>query len=119
MVDCDGTVVATTAVPDELCEAVAELVLIILGDNAASDASSTAKNIKALGAGSATVEFFRSGDAQGGGGTPLPTPAWRLIKCFTGAGSQANSGAIASGADQCSQFDDDDRYDLRSDAGFA
>lgn len=118
MTDCNGDAVLDTAIPDELCAAVGELVLILLGDSAASDQASTDKNIKKLGAGSASIEFFRAGDSQGKSGTPLPTQAWRLIKCFTGAGSQANSGAIASGTDECSQFDDGDRYDLRDGAGF-
>ncbi len=118
MVDCNGEVVVDTVVPDELCEAIGEMVLIVLGDNAASDAAGTGKNIKKVGAGSAQVEFFRTGDAQGNKGTPLPEQAWRLIKCFTGAGDQANSGAIASGTCDESQFDDCDRYELRSGEGF-
>ena len=119
MIDCEGVEVGDSVIPDELCAAVAELVLVILGDNAASDSASTVKNIKKLGAGSASIEFFRAADAQGNtSGTPLPTQAWRLIRCFTGAGSQANSGAIASGTDACSQFDDCDRYDLRDGEAF-
>lgn len=118
MVDCDGEAVLDTAVPDELCASIAELILVILGDNAASDAAGTGKNIKRVGAGSAVVEFFRAGDAQGNKGTPLPEQAWRLIKCFTGAGSQANSGSIASGTCDESQFDDCDRYELRNGEGF-
>ncbi len=118
MVNCDGTVIADDELPEDICSAIAELILVILADNSASNQASTAKNIKSLGAGSASIEFFRGGDAQGGKGTPLPTQAWRLIKCFTGAGSQASSGAIASGTDACSQFDDDDRYDLRDGEGF-
>jgi len=113
MVDCNSQLVGDTIVPDELCEAIGELVLVILGSNDASDAAGTGKNIKKVGAGSAQVEFFRPGDSQGKSGTPLPTQAWRLVKCFTSAGDQANSGSISSGTCDPSQFDDCDRYDLR------
>lgn len=120
MVDCNEEPVPDTVIPDELCAALGELVLVILGDSAASDQASTAKNIKRVGAGSAMVEFFRAGDAQGNSsGTPLPTQAWRLIKCFTGAGDQANSGVISTGTDERSQFDDCDRYDVRYGDGWA
>lgn len=119
MIDCDGGVVLDTVVPDELCASISELVLVILGSNTASDVASTAKNIKKAGAGSAQVEFFRPGDAQGKSGTPLPEQAWRLVKCFTGAGSQANSGAIASGTCDESQFDDCDRFELRDGESFS
>jgi hypothetical protein len=116
--DCNDIAIGTAVVPDEICWAVAELVLIILGDNTASDKGSTSSNIKRLGAGSAQIEFFRTGDAQGGKGTPLPTAAWDLVKCFAGSGDAANSGAIGSGTDACSQFDDDDVYDLRFGEGY-
>lgn len=119
MTNCNGEVVLDSVVPNELCEAIGELILVILGNSAASDAAGTGKNIKKVGAGSAQVEFFRAGDAQGKSGTPLPTQAWRLIKCFTGAGSQLNSGAISSGTDACSQFDDCDTYDLRDGESFS
>ncbi len=118
MIDCNGEAVVDTVVPDELCESISELVLVILGDNAASDAAGTGKNIKKVGAGSAVVEFFRAGDAQGNPGTTLPTQAWRLVKCFTSAGDQTNSGSIASGTCDNSQFDDCDRYELRDGEGF-
>ncbi len=119
MTDCNGEVVVDTIVPDELCAASSEMVLIILGDSAASDAAGTGKNIKKVGAGSAQVEFFRTGDAQGNKGTPLPEQAWRLIKCFTGAGDQTNSGAIASGTTDHTEFDDCHRYELRDGESFA
>lgn len=116
--DCNGTAILDSVVPDEICWATAELVNIILGNNVASDSASTAKNIKKVGAGSAQVEFFRTGDSTGSSGTALPTAAWDLVKCFAGAGDQTNSGSISSGTDACSQFDDCDTYDLRNGEGY-
>jgi hypothetical protein len=118
LTDCNGTLILDTVVPDEVCWATAELVNIILGTPTASDKGSTAKNVKKVGAGSAAVEFFRAGDSEGRKGTPLPTAAWDLVKCFSGSGTGANSGSIASGTCDPSQFDDCDRYDLRQGEGF-
>lgn len=116
--DCNGNEVDDSTIPDELCAAVAELVLILLDDATAFDSASTAKNIKRAKAGSAEVEFFRAGDAQGGRGTILPTSAWKLVRCFAGSGNQSSSGSIAYGTGESSHFDDCDVYDLRQGEGY-
>ena len=118
LTDCDGLAIGTTVIPDDLCAAVAELILILLGDSTATGKANTGKNIKSVGAGSAQVEFFRGGDSEGGKGTIFPTEAWKLLRCFMGSGSAANSGAISSGTDECSHFDDGDRYELNDGDGF-
>lgn len=112
IVNCDGEAVDPDTVPPEVVYATAELELIILNDASASASGSTASNVKSVGAGSAKVSFFSAGDAQGKGGTPLPTEAWKWLSCFA-AGVLPSTGGFRSGEDNTPHFDDyPDDYDL-------
>lgn len=111
LTDVDGLAVDSATVPSEVVYATAELILILLRSNTADSSASTAKNIKSVGAGSAKVEYFSAGDAQGKSGTPLPVEAWKLLAPFAaGAGF---IGGHRSGAENESLFEDyPGNYDL-------
>ncbi len=114
LTDCNGNAVDEDTLPQEVCNATGELILIILADPAATAAGNTSSNIKNAKAGSAEVEFFRPGDSSGGTGTILPTEAWKWMRCFSGGGVTPGT---ASGTDGQSQFDNCDRATLND--GFA
>lgn len=110
LTDCDGNAVDSGTLPDEVFFATSELILILLGDNTATSSSSTGTNTKRVAAGSVNVEFFRPGASDGtGGGTTLPTEAWKWVRCFASGGLSA---PFASGTGADPFFTDCDKYDL-------
>ncbi len=106
LVDKDGNAVGSVAVPLLVEEANYELALILLQDATAQDKTSTASNVKAVGAGSARVQFFRPDP-----GTKLPAVAQELIGIFL-EGGVSGAGNLATGADACSTFEDIDQFGL-------
>lgn len=108
--DCDGNAVDSASVPDDIINATYELAEILLGDPAAADGANTGSNTKRVKAGSAEVEFFRPGsaDGSGGGGTLFPVPAQKLVACFLEGAGGAFSTPYAGGTSQPSSFCTDD-----------
>lgn len=105
----DGTAVSTTEVPIELENATILLAGAISLDTSNSNFGTSGTNVKEAKAGSASVEFFRPSD-----GNPLQEEtAYQLIKQFLEAASiSSDLGALASGTDGTSTFDDIDNWGL-------
>lgn len=111
--DCDGNAVPDNVVPDDLCAATAELVLVLLQDSSADQNATQGTNIRRAQAGSAIVEFFRPGSSDGSGqnGTIFPTQVQKLVGCFL-EGASGYVAPDARGTDQPSSFCEDD-YNLK------
>lgn len=106
LVDKDGTAVSSATVPVIVEEANYEMALILLEDATASENATSGSNVKAVGAGSAKVEFFRQVT-----GTKLPTTIQELIGLWLeGSGVAAATGNLASGTGECSTFEDSDQW---------
>ncbi len=110
--NCDGIGRSgDTPAPIEVQEAQIELAFEISQDPELEGKASTGSNVKSVGAGSAKVSFFQPGrDASGRQGTRFPTIVQELLRCFLSGG--ALSGAESSGTDECSQFTDDQQFNL-------
>ena len=105
--DC-GTAVADGTTPDDIFYAQCWLAGAILVDNAASSSVGTGSNVKRVGAGSASVLFFRPTEGTATD-VRLPQVAHDFTKCFTEAAlSGGIGGATASGTGVASQFCADD-----------
>lgn len=106
--DCEGNDVSGTT-PTEVENAAYILANILLGDNAAADNETQGTNVKKVGAGSASVEFFRPGDTDGSGndGSIFPTRAQKLLKCFMDSSYTIITPTV-TGTDVDSSFDSDD-----------
>lgn len=114
---CNGDAVTDGTTPDRIVNGEFELALALLEDESIQDSQGTGSNIKKVGAGTASVEFFRP--TQGTTSeTRFPTTVHELVGCY-----QDNAGTLgapfASGVnkpanpDQTSSFDScDDSYDL-------
>ena len=81
--DCNGTVVLSTVVHDDIVEAMFELAQVILADSTEQESAGQGTNIRRVKAEDAEVEFFRN-DVGTGRDTALPPIAHELIRCFTG-----------------------------------
>lgn len=102
--------------PDDIFRAQAWLAGLILVDNAVVSSPGEGSNIRKVGAGTATVQFFipTKGTIRD---VRLPQVAHDYTKCFTEAAlSGGLGGATASGVGTSSSFDDCD-FDLNE--GFA
>jgi hypothetical protein len=104
---CDGTSVPSDEVPVRIEQATYELALVLFLDPTAADTQDQGSNIASVGAGAASVSFFRP--TIGGEAPRFPVPVMELVRCFVGSGI---SGSFAFGTDQESQFDLTDRYGL-------
>ena len=113
LTDCDGQAVDPLVIAQPIKNAQIELAFDLTQDSTLETQKDTAKNIKKVGAGSAEVEFFRPTS-----GSRFPVEVHELIKCFLGSSTPSNIGSVSSGTDHCSQFDDDDRYELQDGASF-
>ena len=119
--DCNGEAITDGTIPDNVALAEFELALVLLGDNSAQDQYGQGSNIKRVGAGSASVEFFTP-TIDSSRDTRLPPVPMDLLKCVlqgAGDGLSLAGGAIAYGtssSDDCcdlteSHFDCDDQFD--------
>ena len=109
----DGTEIVPslldTGVPVAVQEGNYELAQDLLADPAIRDSlTQSATNTKRVKAGSAEVEFFRPEDGQ-----KLPIVVLDLLGEFLKSNlSTAGVGNFVSGADQCSAFEDEDKFGL-------
>lgn len=117
LVDCDGNTVDALVIAPDLKSAQIELAFELSQDVTLETQKNTGKNIKKVGAGSAQVEFFRPTNGAGES-SRFPAIVQELIRCFTGSAGVGSSGALGYGTDHCSQFDNDDRYDLNDGQSF-
>ena len=117
LTDCDGVAIDVNTVAQQIEDAQVELAFELTRDATLETKQNQGSNIKGVGAGSARVDFFRATNKLGEAGR-FPAIVQELIKCFTGAGTQLNSGSIASGSTPTSQFDDCDTLDLNSGQSF-
>lgn len=93
-----------SGVPDGVQEGAYELAKSLIDDPGILDGQTAGgTNVKAVGAGSARVEFFRPED-----GTAFPTAVMRLLQPFFSATSDSSLYGAKTGADTCSQFTDRD-----------
>lgn len=110
LTDCDAQAVATNIIPGEMTFAQIELAFNISVDSEVETSSGTGSNVKSAKAGSAEVEFFRGGVGDDGRtASRFPTEVHEYIRCFLGGSGTPGQ---AFGTDDCSQFDDGDKYTL-------
>lgn len=103
-----GTNVPSGTTPDDIFYAQAWLAGLLLVDSAASTSEGEGSNIRKVGAGTATVQFFipTKGTVSD---VRLPQVAHDYTKCYTEAAlSGGIGGATASGTSQASSFCEDD-----------
>ncbi len=106
-----GENVADGTTPDDMFYAQAWLAGVILVDTAASSSDGVGSNIKKVGAGTATVQFFIPTEGTAAD-VRLPQVAHDYTKCYTEAAlSGGIGGAISSGTDVGTAFDPCD-FDL-------
>lgn len=106
---CDGVAVPSTSVPEEICQATAELALAAINDPTLVTSPGGAAPVKSVTAGSASVTFVdsnRSGVFARGSG--LPSNVEALIRCLRAP--SGIGGGVSTGTDVESEFDRDDRY---------
>lgn len=109
---CTGEAVADGTIPDEIAEGQFELAYALFLDSSVQDAKGTGSNVKRVGAGSASVEFFApTNDPLFE--TRLPQQVHDIVSCFfdgaTGT-SGFSSGTTSDDGKSC--FDDDDQFNL-------
>ena len=117
LTDCDNVAIDDNTVAQQIEDAQVELAFDLSQDDTLEAKQNQGSNIKSVGAGSAQVEFFRASNRPGEA-SRFPSIVQELIKCFTGSGTQLNSGSISSGTDHCSEFDSCDVYDLNDGKSF-
>lgn len=101
---CAGTSITSGTTPDDIFYAQCWLAGVILADSAAAASSGQGSNVKAVGAGSASVEFFRPTEGTSSD-TRLPKVADDYSKCYTDAGTSAGiAGPTFTGTSQPSSF---------------
>lgn len=104
---------ADTGVPENVKLGAYELAEALLADASVQTQQNTGSNVKAVGAGSARVEFFRSTTDTA---PPLPLVAFQLLGPYLpGAqgGGAAFGGNEAFGTCEESHFGDEDAYGLQ------
>lgn len=106
---CDGEAVANGTIPDDIAYGEFELALALLEDESIQDAQGTGSNVKSAKAGSAKVEFFQP-TLSGANNQLFPVTVTEYIGCFFD--DDLDSGGTFTGTDRCSDFDDDDQYNL-------
>lgn len=111
LVTCGGVAVDENTVALQVEEAQIELAFDLTQDTTLETKPNQGSNIKKVGAGSAEVEFFRPTNGVGQA-SRFPPVVQELLRCFLGGGNQSQSGAIATGTCERSQFDDCDRFEL-------
>jgi hypothetical protein len=102
---CDGTAITDGTTPGELAFAAFWLAGQLLVDPTLAESAGQGSNVKKVGAGSASVEFFTP-TIGSGRDIPIPRVAFDYVKCLQG-GSTSNAGGVASGTDSCSSFSED------------
>lgn len=113
--DLDGTAASNAEQLALVSRAVFELVALLAGDPDIAGQADQGQNIKAMGAGSARLEFFSPTTARAGTATKLPTAVHELIGHWlagagsTTAGTSAAAG-VATGTCGNSYFDNCDGY---------
>lgn len=105
LTDVTGAPLDATNVPAQVVTAAFELAALISADPDIVAAVDSGSNVKALGAGPARIEFFRTTSLEDGNATTLPTVIDRLIGRWLAAASPGASFAgIATGVNPCSDF---------------
>lgn len=98
---------------DLVSRAAFEMAAILAADGEAASNADQSANIKAMGAGSAKLEFFGPTKTSNGTATKLPTALHELIGMWlagSGSGASVSIAGIATGTDGESSFDDCDGY---------
>jgi hypothetical protein len=102
---CDGTAITDGTTPGELAFATFWLAGQLLVDPTIADSAGQGSNVKKVGAGSASVEFFTP-TIGSGLDIRIPRVAFDYVKCLQG-GSTTNAGGVASGTGSESAFSED------------
>jgi Putative DnaT-like ssDNA binding protein len=103
---CRGVTLADDSVPDDAAYAEFVLAGILLQDAAQAASDGTGSNVKAVRAGSASVDFFIP-TLNGGKDKRLPTEAWDYVRCYLGSTASTFAPYI-TGTDVAALFGDDD-----------
>lgn len=110
LIDCDGEMLISNLVANDIEEAQMELAYEISQDVSLEASGGEGNNLRRVKAEGAEVEFFRSSGAvsESGSGsikTRFPIVVWELIRCFVAGNSLGIP--YVSGAGTVSVFDDD------------
>lgn len=98
LTDANGAALDATNVPLQVNEAAAEMAALICADPDVVTNVDTGSNVASLGAGPASISFFRPQSVADGNATALPTVIDRLIgRWLAGAGAQKGVGGFATG----------------------
>jgi DnaT-like ssDNA binding protein len=106
LTDGAGAVVDSTAVPLVVIQAAFEMAAILAGDSSAAANVDTGSNVQSLGAGPASLSFFRPQSVADGNATVLPTVIDRLIGRWLARAAVGVIAGFASGVDGRNDFRD-------------
>lgn len=95
---------ATRDAIDAFAEAEYELAVLIAGDSTLTQNADAGSNVRAVGAGSARVEFFNPSTAKDGSASTMPAIVDRLVGKYLAARSVTSDGGIAQTGDCESPF---------------
>jgi len=88
-----------------------ELAVLIYDDSTLTQSADTGTNVRAVGAGSARVEFFAPQSLQIGNATTMPPLIMRLVGQYLASTAASSSdGALGQAGDCESPFDDEAEY---------
>lgn len=97
LTDLAGASLDATNVPAALIAAVSEMSAVLAIDTEAASAVDTGSNVQSLGAGPASLSFFRPTSAQDGTATTMPVVVNRLIGRWLASAAAARIGGIITG----------------------
>lgn len=103
LTDAYGAALDATNVPSQVVSAAFEMAAILVVDPTAASNADQGSNVASLGAGPASLSFFRPTSAQLGTASVMPTVVDRLIGRWL-ASSQAAVAGFISGTNPCSDF---------------
>lgn len=105
LTDAQGAALDATDVPALFVEAVFEMTALIAADPSVTQNADTGSNVSSMGAGPASLSFFRPSSVADGNATVLPTAVDRLVGRWL-ASSAALIGGVITGGSSRSAFRD-------------
>lgn len=110
MINCDGDSDDSDTYPQNLKDAQFVRAFEISQDTSEETKSGTGSNVRAVGAGSAKVEFFRATD--GAGETRFSTAVMEKIGCYFESSTPSSFGTASGTAAESAFTEGDDTYGL-------
>lgn len=106
LTDEAGAALDSTTVPRQVVEAAFEMAGILASDSTAAGNADQGSNVQSLGAGPASLSFFRPTSAALGTATVLPVVVDRLVGRWLASAGAVTAGVIITGASARSDFRD-------------